>query len=93
MWQIGFLWNSNTDVSLRAAEIMATMEPGFAIGLNQPYSGKTLNYTMDRHAERRGLPYLSIEIRQDLLDTPENINAWGTRLATMIEKVTTHANI
>jgi predicted N-formylglutamate amidohydrolase len=92
-WQIGFLWNSNTDVSLRAAEIMASMEPGFAIGLNQPYSGKTLNYTMDRHAERRGLPYLSIEIRQDLLDTPENINAWGTRLATLIEKVTTHANI
>jgi predicted N-formylglutamate amidohydrolase len=86
-WQIGFLWNSNTDVSLRAAETMAVMEPDFAIGLNQPYSGKTLNYTMDRHAERRGLPYLSIEIRQDLLDTPENINAWGSRLATLIQKV------
>ena len=33
-------------------------------GDQQPYSGKLLNYTMDRHAEGK-LPYLGIEVRQD----------------------------
>lgn len=86
-WHIGFLWNSNHQLSLRAAEIMADMEPNFAIGLNQPYSGKALNYTMDRHAERRGLPYLSIEIRQDLLATDADVAVWADRLMQLIGKL------
>jgi predicted N-formylglutamate amidohydrolase len=89
-WQIGFLWNSDGDLGLRAANAMAELEPTFAIGLNQPYSGKSLNYTMDRHAERRSLPYLSIEIRQDLLETDQQTAAWANRIEHMLEKVTSH---
>ena len=36
-------------------------------GDNEPYSGKLLNATMNRHAEADGRPYLGIEIRQDLI--------------------------
>jgi predicted N-formylglutamate amidohydrolase len=86
-WEIGFLWNSDAALSLRAAEMMAEQEPAFAIGLNQPYSGKALNYTMDRHAERRGLPYLSIEIRQDLLATDSDIADWADRLVQLLGKL------
>ncbi len=86
-WDIGFLWNSDGALSLRAAALMAETAPHLAIGLNQPYSGKTLNYTMDRHAGRRNLPYLSIEIRQDLLATPEDIMLWAARLHQMLIRV------
>lgn len=87
-WHMGFLWNSDARLSLRAAEIMAEIEPALAIGLNQPYSGKALNYTMDRHAERRGLPYLSLEIRQDLLTAPEQIAAWADRISILLRRLT-----
>ncbi len=86
-WDIGFLWNSQDTLSLRAAKIMAESEPRLAIGLNQPYSGKTLNYTMDRHAERRNLPYLSIEIRQDLLASPNDIARWADRLHQLLARI------
>jgi predicted N-formylglutamate amidohydrolase len=46
-----------------------------------------LNYTMDRHAERRGLPYLSIEIRQDLLSTPVDVSAWAQRLLHLAKDI------
>jgi predicted N-formylglutamate amidohydrolase len=89
-WEIGFLWNKQAHWGIAAAEIMAELEPSCAIGLNQPYSGKTLNYTMDRHAEAHARPYLSIEIRQDLLDTDIKINAWALRLHKLLEKVSSH---
>ncbi len=89
-WQIGFLWNTQSQWGLKAAAIMAEQQPGFAIGLNQPYSGKALNYTMDRHAEAHHRPYLSIEIRQDLLDTDSEISNWATRLYQLLQKVVDH---
>lgn len=67
-WPIAILWNED----YRAAELgLAALEgeaglPG-PVGANEPYSGKVLNYTMDRHAEAHGLPYLGFEIRQDLI--------------------------
>lgn len=67
-WPIAILWNED----YRAAELglgALESEPGLPgpVGANEPYSGKVLNYTMDRHAEANGLPYLGFEIRQDLI--------------------------
>jgi predicted N-formylglutamate amidohydrolase len=36
------------------------------VGANEPYSGKLLNATMNRHAEAHGRPYLGVEMRQDI---------------------------
>lgn len=61
-WQIACLYNEDD----RAARIAIPLfeAKGLATGDQQPYSGKLLNYTMDRHAEGK-IPYLGIEIRQD----------------------------
>ena len=56
-------------------------------GDNQPYSGKLLNTTMNRHAEANGIPYLGIEVRQDLIDTQAGVERWSAILAPMIEAV------
>ncbi|HTH29314.1 MAG TPA: N-formylglutamate amidohydrolase [Sphingobium sp.] len=64
-WHIGVLYNEDE----RAAPIaIAALERlGHRVGDQQPYSGKLLNATMNRHAEAHGRHYLGVEIRQDLI--------------------------
>ena len=62
-------------------------KPGLVVGDQQPYSGKLLNATMNRHAEARGLPYLGIEVRQDRIDTPEAQERWGDLIAEVAARV------
>ena len=82
-WHVGILYNQD-DRLARAAIDWLSREPGLIVGDNEPYSGRLLNYTMDRHAEARGIPYLSIEIRQDLISTPEGVKEWSDRLSALL---------
>jgi predicted N-formylglutamate amidohydrolase len=51
---------------------------GFNVGDNEPYSGKhPADYTIDHHAEAAGLPHVSIEVRQDLVDTEQGAERWA----------------
>ena len=52
------------------------------VGENEPYE-VTLDedYTVPVHAERRGLPYVLFEIRQDLISSETGVEAWADRLA------------
>jgi predicted N-formylglutamate amidohydrolase len=58
-----------------------------AVGDQQPYSGRVLNYTMNRHAEAEGRPYLGVEIRQDLIGDAAGQAIWAERLARLCNKV------
>jgi predicted N-formylglutamate amidohydrolase len=64
-WEVGILWNEDE----RAPRIAIPMleAAGLVVGANEPYSGKVLNATMNRHAEAHGQPYLGVEMRQDLV--------------------------
>lgn len=64
-WDIGILYGQDD----RAARIAIPMlhAAGLHVGDQLPYSGKLLNATMNRHAEANGIPYLGIEMRQDLV--------------------------
>lgn len=64
-WDIGILYNEDD----RAARIAIPLleAAGLKVGDQQPYSGKLLNATMNRHAEANGIPYLGVEMRQDLV--------------------------
>lgn len=84
-WHVGILYN-NDDRAARLA-IAALRARGVPTGDNEPYSGKLLNATMDRHAEARGLPYIAIEVRQDLILTGEGIAKWAALLAPVIAEV------
>jgi len=81
-WQIGILYNEDERAArvaiplLRAADIVT--------GDNEPYSGRILNATMNRHGEAAGLPYLGIEVRQDLIGDAEGVALWAERLAPVI---------
>ncbi|BAV63988.1 N-formylglutamate amidohydrolase [Sphingobium cloacae] len=64
-WDIGILYNED-DRAARIA-IPRLEAAGLRVGDQQPYSGKLLNATMNRHAEANGIPYLGVEMRQDLV--------------------------
>lgn len=84
-WQVGVLYNED-DRAARIAIPLLEAE-GLVVGDQQPYSGKLLNYTMDRHAEEDGRPYLGIEIRQDQIGDPAGQAVWAERLARIGNEV------
>lgn len=81
-WEIGILYNRDE----RAARIAIPLleRSGVVTGDNLPYSGKLLNATMNRHGEANGIPYLGIEVRQDLIGDAAGVAAWAGRLAPVI---------
>lgn len=84
-WQIGVLYNTD-DRAARIAIPMLAAE-GLNVGDNLPYSGRDLNYTMNRHAEARGRAYLGIELRQDLVTTPGDQFRYAAILADIAQRV------
>jgi predicted N-formylglutamate amidohydrolase len=78
-WQVGVLYNED-DRAARLAIPLLEAE-GLCVGDQQPYSGRELNYTMNRHAEAEGRPYLGVEIRQDEIDHAAGQARWADRLA------------
>jgi len=83
-WQAGVLYHLET----RLAGIMIDLlraEGDLTVGDNEPYvlTG-TSDYTVPHHAEARGLPYLELEIRQDLITDAAGQRAWADRLARLL---------
>ena len=64
-------------------------EQGWLTELNEPYSGKDgCIYSASRHGSRYGVIYLELEIRNDLIDTPEKVLDVSERLAAAISALT-----
>lgn len=74
-WQVGVLYNEDDRAARLALPLLAG--EGLVVGDQQPYSGRLLNYTMNRHAEAEGRPYLGIEIRQDEIGDAEGQAKWA----------------
>jgi len=55
------------------------------VGDNAPYAVSDLtDYGVPVHAERRGLPHVEIEIRQDLIGEAAGQVAWAERMARLL---------
>jgi predicted N-formylglutamate amidohydrolase len=82
-WEIGILYDR--DMRL-AAPLMARLEQaGFTVGDNEPYSGALEGDTLWRHGTMRGLPHVLIEMRQDLVGTDEQAQAFALRLKPVLD--------
>jgi predicted N-formylglutamate amidohydrolase len=58
---------------------------------NEPYAlDQSRDFTVPEHGERRGIPSLEIEIRQDLIETPEGQTAWADLLAPAFQRSAEH---
>lgn len=84
-WQVGVLYNADDRAARLAIPLLAA--EGLTVGDQEPYSGKLLNYTMNRHAEADGRPYLGIEIRQDQIADAAGQARWADILLRVANRV------
>ena len=56
------------------------------LGDNEPYSGFDISYTLNSHGLSSGIAHLGIEIRQDLINTPEGVAYYGAILADVLKR-------
>jgi len=85
-WHAAILWDRDYRFSVPLLE--ALREPGdIVVGENEPYDGKLAGDCMWQHGTRRGLAHTIIEVRQDLIRTPEGQRAWAERIATAVQAV------
>jgi predicted N-formylglutamate amidohydrolase len=85
-WHIGVLWDRDDRI---AGPLIARLEAeaDITVGDNEPYHGELEGDTMYRHGTMRGLRHVLIELRQDLIETPEQEIAWARRLAPILARV------
>jgi predicted N-formylglutamate amidohydrolase len=83
-WHAGVLFNRDQGISRILLDLLRA-EPGLVVGENEPYSvSDDSDYSAPVHAEQRGLPYLELEIRQDLIATQEGEAEWAERLSRLL---------
>jgi len=83
-WHVGVLYNRDARM---ATPLLGALrgEGDLVVGENEPYAaGDLTDYSIVEHGERRGLPYVEIEIRQDLIADGRGQETWADRLARLL---------
>ena len=84
-WEVALLHNTDERAARHAIRLFAAQ--GLTVGDNEPYSGRDLNATMDRHAEGPGIPYCAIEVRQDQIADEGGQARWAALIAEVAGRV------
>ena len=93
-WQVGMLYNEGDNRFARAMLEAFRRDPSLTVGDNQPYSMDTIDYTIPLHAYPALLPYVEIEIRQDLLSDEAGVADWCNRVeAALLIAQSTYARL
>src|SRR6516225_2516948 len=83
-WHAAVLYNRDARLARSLFELLQ-VEDGLVVGDNEPYRVTDLtDYTVPVHGERRGLPHVEIEIRQDQIAEPARQTLWAERLARLL---------
>ncbi|WP_112663773.1 N-formylglutamate amidohydrolase [Microvirga flavescens] len=85
-WEIGLIFNDDARYA-RHVEAGLKRDAALTVGMNEPYSpADRVFHTLERHAERRGLAPLMIEIRNDLIRMEDGQASWADRLAPLLRE-------
>jgi predicted N-formylglutamate amidohydrolase len=79
-WHVGVLHSQDERLSQPLLTELKT-HPDLCVGDNQPYSGHLQGDTMDTHALHKNRIHALIEIRNDLVKTPDKQHNWAEKLA------------
>jgi predicted N-formylglutamate amidohydrolase len=84
--QVGMLYNKDARLARILLDLLRR-EPDLTVGDNAPYAvTEESDYGIPTHGEERGLPHIEVEIRQDLIATPEGQKVWAERFAGWLTK-------
>ncbi len=83
-WHTGMLYNRDVRLGRALGELLRR-DPELVVGDNEPYSVSDLSdYGVVVYGEKRGIPHVEIEIRQDLLENEAGQSAWAKRFARLL---------
>ena len=86
-WHVGILWHEDGRMPVPVIETLSS-NPSIAVGDNEPYSGRVpIPYSIPMHAHPADRPHITVEIRQDLIDTHHGAEAWANIMASAFAKV------
>ncbi|HEV3112520.1 MAG TPA: N-formylglutamate amidohydrolase [Candidatus Binataceae bacterium] len=83
-WHVGLLYNRDPRLANMLMELLRH-EQGLVVGDNEPYRlSDESDYTIPIHGERRVLPHVEIEIRQDLIADEAGQRRWAGLFAQLL---------
>jgi predicted N-formylglutamate amidohydrolase len=83
-WQVGVLHNRDARLARLLLALLAE-DGDLVVGDNEPYAASDqTDYTLVVHGERRALPCVELELRQDLVADEAAQAAWAERLAQLL---------
>jgi len=84
-WEIGILFAKDRRLAdLTIARLQA--RGNLTVGINEPYDGHLPGDSIDQHAIPRDLLNILIEVRNDLIRTKKEQNAWAQLLAPILRQ-------
>ena len=86
-WHVGVLHDAGDTRASQAMLARLRREADLVVGDNEPYRMNGTDYTIPRHAYQRSLPYIELEIRQDLIAEAEGTRRWAARCAVWLTDV------
>lgn len=96
-WHIGVMWDRQEKLARRLVKTLRHDNPALVVGENEPYTLKGAvggRDTMHRHGEERGLPYLIVEFRQDLVGgSREEAEGWAELFLRSLQPILDDASV
>ena len=85
-WHLGVLYGRDARLAHPLRDAMRA-DGAWVVGDNEPYAvTDATDYAVPVHGERGGLRHVAIEVRQDLLATPQDQHAWADRLGAWLRQ-------
>jgi predicted N-formylglutamate amidohydrolase len=85
-WHAGVLYHDDKRLALPLLAALRR-EPGLIVGDNEPYAASPhSDYGLVEYGERRSLPYVELEVRQDLLENASAQREWAERLSRLLRE-------
>jgi predicted N-formylglutamate amidohydrolase len=86
-WLLGVLHLGDSPLSQAMLADLKAVEGDEAVGDNEPYAMDGIDYTIPLHAQGRGLDYLELEIRQDMIADSEGQARFASMLSERLQAV------
>jgi predicted N-formylglutamate amidohydrolase len=85
-WHVGVLYNRDPRLALLLFDLFRK-EGDLVVGDNEPYHvSDATDYGIPVHGERRKIPHVEIEIRQDLIADEKSQRTWADRMVRLLPR-------
>lgn len=91
-WHAGILWEHDPRLAIPMLEALRA-EHDLIVGENEPYPGSYEGDTCWEQGMGRGLPWVVLEVRQDLIREPDGQARWVERIARIVETLATRPDL